>query len=104
MITMTSTASSQTTASPVTLLGTIDDVVGHPVAGATIHLVLVNSSGQSDYNGTTRYLANGATVPFSTTDPFDSALTNAKGQFSFTLTDSHSGSDTYVVEYQPLTE
>ena len=101
-VTLNSTASSQTTGLPVTISGNLADVVGHPVANATVRLIPVNSSGQPDYNGTDSYLANGHTVAFSAAAPFDSAVTNASGQFSFAVTDSHTGTDTYMVEYQPV--
>ena len=102
VMTLNQTPSSETTGSPLTISGSVSDVVGHPVSGATLHLVPVSSSGSPNYNGTDSYLVGGQTTIFSSQNPFDSAVTNSKGQFSFTVSDSHSGTDTYAVEYQPL--
>jgi len=100
-LTLNSTAPSATTGSPLTISGTLTDVVGKPASNATLHLMPINSSGQPAYNDSDSYLQSGKSVAFSAGSPFDSVVTNANGEFSFTVSDTHSGSDRYEISYQP---
>lgn len=100
-LSMASIPSSETIGTPLTLSGTLTDVTGKPVSGATVRLIPVTSSGQPDYNGTDSFIANGSTTTFSSQNPYATTTTDSNGNFSFTVTDSASGTDTYEVEYQP---
>ncbi len=100
-VNLASIPSTETTGTALTISGQLTDVTGQPVSGATLRLVPVNSAGQPVYNGTDSYVSNGQTTAFSGQNPYASTATDSKGNFSFTVTDSTAGTDTYLVEYQP---
>ncbi len=102
-VNLASIPSAQTTGTPQTISGQLTDVTGQPVSGATVRLVPVNAQAQPVYNGTDGYVSNGQTTVFSAQNPYASATTDSKGNFSFTVTDSTAATDTYMVEYQPST-
>lgn len=96
---LTAATATPTAGTNDTITGTLEDVNGNPVSNA--QLLVTGTLDTSSGTVTDSYVASNGTVTPFTSSGFN-VTTNTQGDFSFTVTDSQTNSDTYNVEYYGL--